>query len=592
MEFRYQYYGTTNVSDTAAAQSFSFAPDLLRPPVRFDGTLKRDGLAYLQVREGLSALHDVVVSDMRTRGRDKTAYQQWLAEHESQLLADFMADTGGVQARLTEIGTELRTLRSARDKWLKPFYQAQRKYFEWLYQNNKDLWYVLDPVITVHPDRLLFEAFSQDESSYCSVSVQHAAFEHAGEMQCGTTNIDYSSTLYEEFQKIRNYKDTRLQLDPAGFDVQTGTDPGLREEKIDLPDSWLRGFLQVSSAMALPATVIELHAMDLFNICAQLRGQREKHGPRSMRFELMPNAAPVIVFEPWEKRLVTKRSKVVGEPLTYGKTIRMWGRRRLLTLERLISQATRVRVHLLGTGMPSFWVIDMGLVTVTLGLSGWSSNDWSASARFHLMAPQADVKDADIQVVGNALQSRWQASADELAAATGLSTAQVHTAMTNWMHAGRAVYDLSAERYAWRELLREPITADQVLVPASPEEEAALTLIRDHKVPMPTLDYADGYTRIRGKIARANDGKRFFEAQLELNADEQMTDATCTCNFFQQHRMYQGPCQHMVALRLMAQPELDANRTHARKAAATVAAASNDNVDVNDQAQKSQGEIA
>ena len=54
MEFRYQYYGTTNVSDTAAAQSFSFAPDLLRPPVRFDGTLKRDGLAYLQVREGLS----------------------------------------------------------------------------------------------------------------------------------------------------------------------------------------------------------------------------------------------------------------------------------------------------------------------------------------------------------------------------------------------------------------------------------------------------------------------------------------------------------------------------------------------------------
>jgi len=48
--------------------------------------------------------------------------------------------------------------------------------------------------------------------------------------------------------------------------VQVGADPALREEKIDLPDSWLRGFVQVSSAMALPATVVELHPMDLFNI--------------------------------------------------------------------------------------------------------------------------------------------------------------------------------------------------------------------------------------------------------------------------------------------------------------------------------------
>lgn len=561
MEFRYQYYGATQVSDTAHAQSFSFAPDLLRPPVRFDGTLKRDGLGYLQVREGLSALHDVVVSDMRTRGRDKTAYRQWLAEHESQLLAGFMADTGGAQERAKQINTELKTLRAAKAKVLSPFYKAQQEYFKWLYVNNRDAWYVLDPVITVHPDRLLFEAFSQDESSYCSVSIRHDAFAHAGEMACGTTNIDYSASLYEEFQKIRSYKDTRLQLDPSGFDVQVGGDPALREEKIDLPDSWLRGFLQVSSAMALPATVLELHPMDVFNICAQLRGQREKHGPRSMRFELTPGAAPAIVFEPWEKRLVTKRSQVVGsQPLAQPKTIRIWGRRRLLTLERLISQATRVRVHLLGTGMPSFWVVEMGLVTVTLGLSGWSANDWAASARFHLLAPQADVKDANIQAVGNALQGRWQASAAELAEATGLSVAQVHACMTNWMRAGRAVYDLAAERYAWRELLREPLAAEQLLVPASPEEEAALALLRSRRLEPPRIDFSDGFVRVSGRVPRGTDGKRWYETQLELNADDQMTDAHCTCNHFQQHRLYQGPCEHIMALRLLAQDTLDAHR--------------------------------
>ena len=106
MEFRYQYYGSTQVNDTAAEQAFSFAPDLLRPPTRFDGLLRRDGPAYLQVREGLSALHSVVVSDLRTRGRDKTAYREWLQEHEAQMLATFMADTGGAQARAKEISAD------------------------------------------------------------------------------------------------------------------------------------------------------------------------------------------------------------------------------------------------------------------------------------------------------------------------------------------------------------------------------------------------------------------------------------------------------------------------------------------------------
>jgi hypothetical protein len=335
MEFRYQYYGSTQVNDTAAEQAFSFAPDLLRPPTRFDGLLRRDGPAYLQVREGLSALHSVVVSDMRTRGRDKTAYHEWLQAHESQLLAGFMADTGGAQARVQEISAELKGLREARAQVLTPFYKAQRKYFDWLFVANRDAWYVLDPVITVHPDRLLFEAFSQDESSYCAVSIAHEAFEHAGERVCGTTNIDYSASLYEEFQKIRNYRDTRLTLDPAGFGVQVGADPALREEKIDLPDSWLRGFLQVSSAMALPATVLELHPMDLFNICARLRARRERHGPRALRFELAPGQPPAVVFEPWEERLATRRSHVVSDALGAGSgTIRLWGRRRLLTLER------------------------------------------------------------------------------------------------------------------------------------------------------------------------------------------------------------------------------------------------------------------
>ncbi|WP_373800447.1 SWIM zinc finger family protein [Delftia acidovorans] len=130
--------------------------------------------------------------------------------------------------------------------------------------------------------------------------------------------------------------------------------------------------------------------------------------------------------------------------------------------------------------------------------------------------------------------------------------------MTRWMQAGRAVYDLDAGRYAWRELLREPLTAQQ-LQPANPEEDKALALVRGKAIAPPRIDRKDGFSRITGQIPRA-DGKRLFDTQLELDADERLTDARCSCNHYQQYRLRQGPCEHMIALRLVAQPQLDAAR--------------------------------
>src|SRR5256885_12880657 len=49
--------------------------------------------------------------------------------------------------------------------------------------------------------------------------------------------------------------------------------------------------------------------------------------------------------------------------------IRRPPRSTLFPYTTLFRSATRVRVHLLGSGMPSFWVIELGLVTVTLGRS-------------------------------------------------------------------------------------------------------------------------------------------------------------------------------------------------------------------------------
>ena len=568
MEFRYQYHGTTQVSDGSQSQAFSFAPDLLRPQVAFDGLLRRDSGVHWPVREALLALHDVVVSDLRVRGRDRTAYRAWLADNEQHLLARFMQRGTAVRARLDEVQRELQAVRAQKSRVVDPFYRARAKYFSWLYMANRDAWFVLDPVITVHPERVLFEAFSQDESSYCAVSISHNAFTRTGEVACGTTNIDYSVSLYDEFQKIRDYRDTRIAIDPAGFAVQAAGDPERREDKIDLPESWLAGFLQVSSASALPATVLELHPMDLHSVLSVLRQQRETAGPRALRIELAPRAAPTLVFEPWNLRLPTRRSQLVGPALTEPQTIRLWGRRRLLTLERLIAVAQRVRVHLLGTGMPSFWVIELGEVTVTLGLSGWTSNDWASAAKFALLTPRQALPPAALNTVAQALQARWMASVDELAAATQLGAGEVRAALTAWAQAGRAVYDLPQGRWAWRELLREPLTPGQLRL-VSPEDDEAVALVASGGVQVHRIDFAQGFARVAGQVPT---DRRTHDTVLELSADDVLTDARCDCNHHQQHGLRRGPCVHMLALRLVAQAPLDQARAQAATASAVASA--------------------
>jgi hypothetical protein len=67
-----------------------------------------------------------------------------------------------------------------------------------------------------------------------------------------------------------------FQVDPSGFEVQTTAEDTFKELKIDLPDTWVRGFLQVSSAMTLPTVSFDLHPMDVHNLCFVLRRNKEK----------------------------------------------------------------------------------------------------------------------------------------------------------------------------------------------------------------------------------------------------------------------------------------------------------------------------
>ncbi|CCD85176.1 Conserved hypothetical protein; Putative Protein containing SWIM zinc finger domain [Bradyrhizobium sp. ORS 285] len=546
MNFAYRFLGSTSASSDAAASSFAFAPDTLRQPTFFTGKVAR----HLAFREAISALHHVVVSDLRFKPRDRTAYFEWLKQNEATFLAEATAQSAALMPRIAELQARIRGLDQQRHFLMQPYWKAQRAYFDYLYKRDRDAWIVLDPVITVHPDEIFFECFSLDESSYGRLSCDHDVFESLGEMAFGTTNIDYSHALYDEFQKIRSYRDTTLTIDPSGFEVQTGGDADFREEKIDLPDSWVRGFLQVSSAMTLPAHVFDLHPVDMANILTRLAQKKEKAGPRSLRFVLTPDAPVEVVIEPWNERLRFRRSIYRGPSAA---EIRIWGRRRLAILGRTLALARSVRVHLTGSGLPSFFVVDFGGLRFTLGLSGWTANDWSSAGQFDLLAPRHKVDHDTAQRIFAALGSAHAATAAELSRQTGTGEPLVHAALTAYTQAGRVMFDLDKSLYRLRELTREPLSPEQLRF-ASPQEEKADRLIAANLVTIGRIDRNQGARAVTGSVL---DNARTEQVSLVIDGDDRLVEARCSCHFYIHNKMARGPCEHMLALRRIVHAQVD-----------------------------------
>lgn len=543
MLFDYAYKGSSTVASSSKETDVSFVPDASREPTYFVGELRQK----IEFREAISALHDVVVSDLRFKAKDKTAYKEWAAQREQIDWQQVAAQRSEVAAKISVLQSELNDLNKRQSARWTPFYNARADYYKFLYEKYRDMWFVLDPVITVHPDEVFFECFSEDESSYGRLGANYEVFDNVKEFECGTTNIDYSAALYDEFQKIRTYKQTKFEIDPSGFEVATRGEDSFKEVKIDLPDSWVRGFLQVSSAMSLPTVKFDLHPLDVYNICHILRRKKEKQSPRSMRYILKPNEPVKIILEPWNIEIVCARTRFEGNE---SHDIRVWGRRRILILERLISVAKKFTVHLLGTGMPSFYVADLGDLNFTLGLSGWTANDWSKSGNFDLLASRGHVDDWTKENVFSELKKTWFATPDQLSEKLHLDRATILSALSAYTQAGRAIYDLDKGVYRARELSRDPLPMEKLRF-ANEREEAAMRFQDENLVTFTERKHLEkGGLYLAGSV---REGEKYTDTTLTIDGDGRLVDAKCDCYYFKTNQLYRGPCEHILALRMAEQ---------------------------------------
>ncbi len=562
MQVNYKYASPSQCTSMENTATLGFSPDLSREEkVSFLGKLKHP----LLFRDAMLMLRDIVISDMSQQQKERPEYFEWLDQeierrikmHEKyapklrQDLKDKMSVCDAEIAQQNEkikdlqaIQRQLKTQIDAYDAW-KDYYKIERDFWKFIRDRDYDLWFVLDPVITVHKDQVSFEAFSVDESTYGCLSVAMDEFDLLQEPKLGTTNIDFSAKLEKEMQRFRSYTDVTLSVNPDGFTIDNEIVPEYVEKKIDLPETWIKGFNQVSSAAALDGIELELTPSDMYDICAFLRKHKEKKSPRYMKWILEPQQKIKIEFQPFGT-VLTLNAVYQGNQKREEK---IWGRRRWLVMEKLLPLAKAFYVRFLGFGMPQFIRADMGTLQMTVGFSSWASNDWVKGTAFNIMA--GFTGNGNYKEVYKLLKQERALSMQEIFDHfSGEKQDKVKAGIGMLFRRGEAYFDILNEKVRFRRLCSEPI----------PEELYEITDIEKQveKYSKKTFDNMTvQYTPKKEFIftTRYNEGKYNPPsiAQIVIDQDAQISKLDCNCYTFKRGaKNLSEPCAHILALYVAA----------------------------------------
>ncbi len=506
------YAGQSRMVAAQSGPQLALFGNLQRDPVFLDGVVRQP----LRLREALGALYSIVGSDYRYVPKDRTAYHAF---------------------------RRMRAQSANLNAW-----QAQQAYFDWLSRNDPLAYLILDPVITVHPDRVFLEVFSKDEGSYANLSIDLDAFDLQSDPVCGTTNIDFSKTLHESIQKFRSYRQTRITIGQQAVKVATSGEDDVLEKHIKVPDSWIRGILQVQSTTLLPMDAFKLNAIDLYNVMRYLRMHGDQKGKRrGLRIELVPGEKPRIVLEPWETVFESTSDTYNGRQ---AKVIRVWGRRRLMLLRRMLPFAEEIDVHLLSSGLPSFWIFRAGPMTLTLGLTGFTASNWSQAVSFDLLMPRQEHDASGVKKVVKHLSGQWSDGRQGLSKATKLDGADLTGTLQSGCQHGQIMYDLAGDSYRLRPLTETPLDFKRLEFRSVRERQAHDLVGRKNAVTITSENRIHGTgLELTGK-AEVKEDKREYRPQLVLSDEGFVSRAECTCNLFRQQGLKHGPCTCLIALRL------------------------------------------
>ena len=577
MKVNYQYASPSMCLQKGDQTVLGLSPDLSRDEkVSFAGKLKHP----LVFRDAMLMLRQIVISDMSQKKKERIEFFAWLdgeierrmMNHEKYLPGvreGLENEMKALMGKLTQNDTEIENLVKNRndlkneidkyDIW-RDYNKIERDFWKFIKERDKDLWFVLDPVITVHPDQVSFEAFSLDESTYGCLSVPMEEFELLQKPCLGTTNIDFSAKLAKEMERFRTYTNVELSVNPGGFTVDTGVMPEYMEKKIDLPETWIKGFNQVSSAASLGGIDIELAPVDMYDICSFMRRHKENKSPRYMKWILEPGKQVKIVFEPFGTELVLK-AVYNGEKRREEK---IWGRRRWLVVEKIIPLSKSFTIRLLGFGMPQFIIADLGVMKMTIGFSSWSSNDWVKGTAFNILG--GFIGEGNYSDIYKLLKEHRFLSMDDIHSKLNEAKNINKAGVGMLFKRGEGYFDPVNDTIRFRQLCNVPI-AEELYSTTQMEFEVQKLLelgleqlclkATEEKEFVASYAFSMQNSKYRNWNYRGTEDyhKEFVSTETELIIDQdgQISKVKCKCKEFNKGpRNISAPCSHILALYVIA----------------------------------------
>jgi hypothetical protein len=159
------------------------------------------------------------------------------------------------------------------------------------------------------------------------------------------------------------------------------------------------------------------------------------------------------------------------------------------------------------------------------------------------------------------------ASRHRLVEETGLAAATVEHALYQLCRAGRAMVEPTGGRYRLRELFAEPLDLATLFAP-DPRAATARGLVEAGAATLDSViapDPAGGGRREHKALARVRDGGE-HRAVAAIDLDGRLRFGQCSCDFFQRNLMSRGPCEHILAARLLLDRHLAGEGGAARSA--------------------------
>ena len=108
------------------------------------------------------------------------------------------------------------------------------------------------------------------------------------------------------------------------------------------------------------------------------------------------------------------------------------------------------------------------------------------------------------------------------------------------------MFDINKQVFRLRELSREPLPLGQLRY-ASQREANADRFVQANLVTVTQKDMQADRLSLAGTVL---DDAVTYTPSITIDADQRLVQGHCTCHFFVHNKLFKGPCEHMLALRI------------------------------------------